>query len=112
MYYPISFKIGGGVTLCHTAIRIQLAKIFKLTGAQVKREVPIPEFSHLLYNSPDYVPDDAVVVESRHSTEAIMDVVSFSLTGEKHVLDASARSLLAKDTLWWPFTTRLCCDLW
>ena len=63
------------MTLIHTAICIQLANIFELTGARVKREVPVTEFSLIPYTSPNGYPD-ADPEETKHSIEAIMDVVS------------------------------------
>ena len=72
-------------------------KIFKQkTGSQIRREVPIPEFARLQRTSPSYDEDDTCRTKSRNAADAIMDVVSFSPTGEEYLLDASVRNPLAK----------------
>jgi hypothetical protein len=95
-YHPLSCKVGGGVAMLHTAVSMQLSRIFKQTGALVRREVPIPEFTHFSPPPPAYDPDDVDPEEQAHLADAIMDVVAHLPTGEEYLIDASIRNPLAQ----------------
>jgi hypothetical protein len=97
-FHPLSCKVGGGVAMLHTAVCMQLNRIFKTTGAQVKREVPIPEFANRITSAAPtvYDPDDADPRDQAHLAAAIMDVVAYLPTGEEFLFDASVRNPLAK----------------
>jgi hypothetical protein len=94
----MSCKVGGGVAMLHTAVCMQLSRIFKTTGAQVKREVPVPEFANLITSSspPTYDPEDIDPQEQAHLADSIMDVVAYLPSGEEFLFDASVRNPLAK----------------
>ena len=93
---PLPCNIGVVVSLLHTAVCMFLPTALKHTGAQFKREVPIPEFQQLNTSLPTYDANDLDPEEHRNSIDAIPDVVAYLPTCEEFLVDVSVRNLLAQ----------------
>ena len=102
-HHLLSSKFGGGVAIIQIALCIQITRMLQAAGLTIKREIPIPEFSSLETELPEYADDDIDPREISHSRDANMDVVAFTPFGEEYLVDASVYK---------PLATRLCCGEW